>query len=86
MGDLKARVDGVQKKMKWWQALAIAGVTAAGSALFGVAHSLYTRGEKEGANEVRMQNLERTMNDNRATIDGLRMMIIDLIKRRRNQE
>jgi len=62
----------VNRKIKFWQALALAALTAAGSALVGVARGLYDRGEKEGISEMRLRSVEKTVLDNYRHIEKIR--------------
>lgn len=78
------RVDAFEKKLKWWQALAIAAITTAGTALVTVAKGLYERGEKEGVNEMRLRQLEKTQEQILQSTDRLRDMIVDIMNSHRN--
>ena len=69
--DLRAGVSSVKRKMKWWQALAIAALTASGSALFGLAKGLYSTGEKNGVLEMRLRGCEQQAERNRDAIDRI---------------
>ena len=78
------KVETFEKKLKWWQALAIAAITAAGTSLIGVARGLYERGEKEGVTEMRLRQLEKTQDQINQVTERLRDMVIDLMKNHRN--
>lgn len=85
VADLKKQVKQHASKLKWWQALILAALTAAGTAILGAAKGLYTKGEKEGAMEIRVRQLELQMDRNYDAIDKLRDEISRMI-RRRDQE
>jgi hypothetical protein len=69
---LGARLEALEKKLKWWQGLVLSALTAAGGSLFVVAKGLFERGAKEGAAEVRLQYVERAAEQNRAELGVLR--------------
>lgn len=69
---LGSRVARVEKQLRWWQGIALAALTAAGGSLFAVAKGLYERGEKEGRSEIRLEVVERTLEQHRIDIRELR--------------
>jgi hypothetical protein len=83
----ECRSDAVQlkKTLRWWQALVLAALGAAGSALFGVARGLYSSGEKSGIVEMRLQSCERQAERNGAELLRLRDMYTELLRDRPRQ-
>jgi len=67
-----ARICGLEKKMRWWQGLALSALTAAAGSLFVVARGLFERGEKEGRAEIRLQYVERAAEQLHSEIGALR--------------
>ena len=57
--DIRLRV--VERRLKTWQALACAALAAAAGALGAVAKGLYARGERDGADAVRLDRVERSV-------------------------
>lgn len=66
------RIDKIERKLKWWQALALAALTGAATSIYGVASGLYTRGEKEGINEMRLRQCEQRVTRNEDLLEKLR--------------
>lgn len=80
--EVKAVSAGIKRKLKWWQALVIAALGVAGSALIGVAKGLYSQGEKSGIVEMRLQGCERQIDRNSTEIQRLRDMYTELLRDR----
>jgi hypothetical protein len=65
---LKGKVEDLSKKVALLLKLLIAVATAAGGSLFAVGKGLYQRGAHEGADGVRLDHVERSVDDLRQDI------------------
>lgn len=72
---LEREVTSTSKKLKTWQAVAMAALSAAGISVYGVVTGVYDRGAREGANEVRLTHVEQSIDKLEIEIAGIRTEI-----------
>jgi hypothetical protein len=78
---LGSRVAKIEKQLKWWQGVALSALVAAAGSLVAVGKGLYERGEKEGRDGVRLEQVERAYEQLRTDYRDLRRLFDDRSRR-----
>jgi len=66
------RVAKIEKQLKWWQGVALSALVAAAGSLVAVGKGLYERGEREGRDGMRLEQVEHAIEQNRLDIRDMR--------------
>jgi hypothetical protein len=74
---LGTRIAKVEKQLKWWQGVALSALVAASGSLVAVGKGLFERGEKEGRDAIRLEVVERGIEQNRLDMRDLRRLLDD---------
>jgi hypothetical protein len=71
---LGTRIAKVEKQLKWWQGVALSALVAAAGSLVAVGKGLYERGEREGRDGMRLEQVEHAVEQNRLDIRDIRRL------------
>jgi hypothetical protein len=74
---LGARISKVEKQLKWWQSIALSALVTAAGSLVAVGKGLFERGEREGRDGARLEQVERAYEQLRTDYRELRHVIDD---------
>lgn len=76
-----ARVSRIEKQLKWWQGVALSALVAAAGSLIAVGKGLYERGEHEGRDGMRLEQVEHGVEQQRLDLRDLRRLFDERTRR-----